>query len=78
MKCRNISCCRLLDFLKECCCTFQDVEDWKFVAMVFDRFFFVVFTSASIIGTFGILLQAPTIYDDRIAITSETAPDNLC
>lgn len=56
----------------------QDVEDWKFVAMVLDRLFFWVFTSASVIGTFGILLQAPTIYDNRTAITAETAPNNMC
>ncbi|KAL4228145.1 Kinesin-related protein 11 [Mactra antiquata] len=54
------------------------VEDWKFAAMVLDRLFFWVFTLASFIGTFGILLQAPTIYDDTSPITSDTAAHGLC
>ena len=48
---------------------FQIVEDWKYVAMVLDRLFLWVFTVACVVGTFGIILQAPTIYDTRQKLT---------
>lgn len=54
------------------------VEDWKFAAMVLDRMFFWVFTTASLIGSSAILLQAPTIYDERTALTADTATGGLC
>ena len=57
---------------------FQIMEDWKFVAMVLDRMFFLVFTSASLIGTFSVLLQAPTIYDDRDPLTADSAIGAIC
>ncbi|NP_001107771.1 nicotinic acetylcholine receptor alpha 11 subunit precursor [Tribolium castaneum] len=44
------------------------VEDWKFVSMVLDRFFLWVFTLACIGGTFGIILQAPSLYDTRVPV----------
>ncbi|CAI9731357.1 acetylcholine receptor subunit alpha-like 1 isoform X2 [Octopus vulgaris] len=40
-------------------------EDWKYVAMVLDRLFLWIFTTACVVGTFGIILQAPTLYDNR-------------
>ena len=43
-------------------------EDWKYVAMVLDRLFLWIFTVAVLVGTGGIILQAPTLYDDREAI----------
>ncbi|XP_031783031.1 nicotinic acetylcholine receptor alpha 3 subunit isoform X2 [Nasonia vitripennis] len=43
-------------------------EDWKFVAMVLDRLFLWIFTLAVVVGTAGIILQAPTLYDDRLPI----------
>ncbi|CAD6228667.1 GSCOCG00006488001-RA-CDS [Cotesia congregata] len=43
-------------------------EDWKYVAMVLDRLFLWIFTLAVIVGTAGIILQAPTLYDDRVPI----------
>ncbi len=33
--------------------------------MVIDRLLLWIFTAACLIGTFGILLQAPSIYDER-------------
>ncbi|CAH1797211.1 unnamed protein product [Owenia fusiformis] len=50
----------------------QIMEDWKYVALVLDRLFLWIFTTACIVGTFGIILQAPTLYDDRepISLTS--------
>ncbi|XP_064459792.1 acetylcholine receptor subunit alpha-like 1 [Ornithodoros turicata] len=38
-------------------------EDWKYVAMVLDRLFLYVFTIACVVGTAGIFLQAPSLYD---------------
>lgn len=46
----------------------QVKEDWKYVAMVLDRLFLWIFTLAVFAGTAGIILQAPTLYDDRIPI----------
>ncbi|XP_042233395.1 acetylcholine receptor subunit alpha-like 1 [Homarus americanus] len=43
-------------------------EDWKYVAMVLDRLFLWIFTLAVLTGTAGIILQAPTLYDDRLPI----------
>ncbi|XP_018896881.2 acetylcholine receptor subunit alpha-like isoform X1 [Bemisia tabaci] len=48
-------------------------EDWKYVAMVLDRLFLWIFTLAVIAGTAGIILQAPTLYDDRIPIDKRFA-----
>ncbi|XP_074109448.1 nicotinic acetylcholine receptor alpha2 [Cotesia typhae] len=39
-------------------------QDWGFVAMVLDRLFLWIFTIASIAGTFAILCEAPSLYDD--------------
>lgn len=38
-------------------------EDWKYVAMVLDRLFLWLFTIACVVGTAGIFLQAPSLYD---------------
>lgn len=46
----------------------QVKEDWKYVAMVLDRLFLWLFTIAVIVGTAGIILQAPTLYDTRVPI----------
>ena len=35
------------------------------MAMVLDRLFLWIFTVAVLVGTAGIILQAPTLYDDR-------------
>ncbi|CAG2118613.1 unnamed protein product, partial [Medioppia subpectinata] len=45
--------------------TQQVKEDWKYVAMVLDRLFLWIFTTAVLVGTCGIILHAPTLYDDR-------------
>ncbi|XP_044584231.1 acetylcholine receptor subunit alpha-like isoform X1 [Cotesia glomerata] len=55
-------------------------EDWKYVAMVLDRLFLWIFTLAVLVGTAGIILQAPTLYDDRVPIDkkfSEYAKDTV-
>ncbi len=38
-------------------------EQWKYVALVIDRLFLWIFTSACIIGTVLIIFQAPSFYD---------------
>ncbi|KAM7362205.1 nicotinic acetylcholine receptor alpha4 isoform 2-T2 [Cochliomyia hominivorax] len=50
-------------------------EDWKYVAMVLDRLFLWIFTLAVLAGTAGIILQAPTLYDDRIPIIEQKEID---
>jgi nicotinic acetylcholine receptor, invertebrate len=45
------------------------IEDWKFVSMVVDRMLLLVFGVTFFVGTVGILMQAPSIYDKRDAIT---------
>ncbi|UYV76005.1 unc-63 [Cordylochernes scorpioides] len=47
-----------------------DIEDWKYVAMVLDRLFLCIFLLATVVGTLGILLQAPSHYDDRVPIVN--------
>ncbi|CAI9731360.1 acetylcholine receptor subunit alpha-like 1 [Octopus vulgaris] len=44
----------------------EEVRDWKFVAMVLDRFFLYIFTSTCLAGTLCIFLYAPSLYDHRI------------
>eukprot|EP00096_Caligus_rogercresseyi_P010353 TRINITY_DN3738_c0_g2_i1.p1 TRINITY_DN3738_c0_g2~~TRINITY_DN3738_c0_g2_i1.p1 ORF type:complete len:583 (-),score=115.68 TRINITY_DN3738_c0_g2_i1:579-2327(-) len=46
-------------------------EDWKYVAMVIDRLFLWIFTIAVLVGSAGIILQAPALYDTRAAIDVE-------
>ncbi|KAI5727776.1 hypothetical protein M8J77_006770 [Diaphorina citri] len=48
-------------------------EDWKYVALVLDRLFLWIFTLAVLGGTAGIILQAPSLYDDRVPIDSKFA-----
>merc|ERR1719499_3024700 len=43
-------------------------EDWKYVAMVLDSLFLWIFTVAVLVGSAGIILQAPALYDTRAAI----------
>ncbi|XP_034241492.1 acetylcholine receptor subunit beta-like 2 isoform X2 [Thrips palmi] len=44
------------------------VEDWKYISMVLDRLFLIIFTMACVGGTAGIIFQAPSLYDTRIPI----------
>lgn len=49
----------------------QEDQDWGFVAMVLDRLFLWLFASASVFGTFAILCEAPSLYDDTKPIDAE-------
>ena len=50
------------------CPRLQVREDWKYMAMVLDRLFLWVFLLAVVLGTATIILQAPSLYDDRVAL----------
>ncbi|XP_013415864.1 acetylcholine receptor subunit alpha-like [Lingula anatina] len=50
-------------------------EDWKYVAMVLDRLFLWIFTLACLVGTLGIILQAPTMYDGRTPLNIANSDD---
>ncbi|XP_018495903.1 acetylcholine receptor subunit alpha-like 1 [Galendromus occidentalis] len=43
-------------------------EDWKYIAMILDRLFLWIFTIACVVGTAGIFLQAPSLYDRTVPI----------
>jgi nicotinic acetylcholine receptor len=43
----------------------QVSEDWSYVAMVIDRLFLILFTIVNVVGTVVIILQAPSLYDQR-------------
>jgi len=47
-------------------------QNWQFAALVLDRLLFWLFTAVSLVGTFGIIIQAPTLYDDRDPINTKT------
>ncbi|KAK3924386.1 Acetylcholine receptor subunit alpha-like 2 [Frankliniella fusca] len=46
-------------------------QDWRFVAMVMDRLFLWIFTVVSLAGTFMILCEAPSLWDETKAIDTE-------
>ncbi|KAI1715373.1 neurotransmitter-gated ion-channel ligand binding domain-containing protein [Ditylenchus destructor] len=50
-------------------------EDWKYVAMVLDRLFLLIFSMVCFFGTGIILLQAPTFYDHRQPIDLQYRPE---
>lgn len=49
----------------------QEDQDWGFVAMVMDRLFLWLFMAASVCGTFVILCEAPSLYDNTKPIDTE-------
>lgn len=49
----------------------QEDQDWGFVALVLDRLFLWLFMLASVLGTFVILCEAPSLYDDTQPIDTE-------
>ncbi|XP_023346040.1 acetylcholine receptor subunit beta-like 2 isoform X3 [Eurytemora carolleeae] len=47
------------------------IEDWKYIAMVLDRLFLWLFTLTCILGSSGIILTAPSLYDIREPIDAK-------
>ncbi|XP_069138107.1 acetylcholine receptor subunit alpha-like [Argopecten irradians] len=54
----------------------SEVRDWKYVAMVMDRLFLYIFTTACVCGTLSIFLYAPSLYDKRPPLALNDATDN--
>ncbi|XP_059160022.1 acetylcholine receptor subunit alpha-like 1 [Physella acuta] len=52
-------------------------RDWKYIAMVMDRFFLYIFTTACFCGTLSIFLYAPSLYDSREHMRL-IDPNNTC
>ena len=52
-------------------CLLQETRDWNYVAMVMDRLFLFIFTTACVCGTMGIFLNAPSLYDPRMAMSRD-------
>ncbi|KAJ1348060.1 Acetylcholine receptor subunit alpha-type unc-63, partial [Parelaphostrongylus tenuis] len=46
----------------------QVIEDWKYVSVVMDRVFLLVFTFACALGTIMIIARAPSIYDTTVPL----------
>ena len=64
-------CSWLITLILDLSSALQVKEDWKYVAMVMDRLFLWIFTVAVLVGSAGIILQAPALYDTRAAIDVE-------
>ena len=45
------------------CCLLQVLDDWKYMARVLDRLLLYVFLTVTIVGSMGILLNAPHILE---------------
>ncbi|OAF69033.1 hypothetical protein A3Q56_03240 [Intoshia linei] len=41
----------------------QLLKEWRFVSLLMDRFFLVIFSVVSLGGTLFIILRAPSLYD---------------
>nr|XP_022335301.1 acetylcholine receptor subunit alpha-like 1 [Crassostrea virginica] len=53
------------DHLRDADADNMEERDWKYVAMVMDRLFLYIFTTACVCGTLSIFLYAPSLYDPR-------------
>lgn len=47
----------------------SEERDWNYVAMVMDRLFLFIFTTACVCGTMGIFLNAPALHDNTEAMS---------
>ncbi|KAK3097134.1 hypothetical protein FSP39_006670 [Pinctada imbricata] len=54
----------------------MEERDWKYVAMVMDRLFLYIFTTACVCGTLSIFLYAPSLYDGREALALQDPTDS--
>ncbi|CAC5388836.1 CHRNN [Mytilus coruscus] len=56
----------------------SEARDWKYIAMVMDRLFLYIFTTACVCGTLSIFLYAPSLYDSRTPLSSNIHNDGAC
>ncbi len=40
-------------------------DDWKYIALVIDRIFLILYVAICMFGSLGLLLNAPMLYDNR-------------
>lgn len=59
-------------------CYPQEIRDWKYVAMVMDRLFLFIFTTACFSGTLSIFLNAPSLYDHREPLVFDDSQVDNC
>ncbi len=45
--------------------SFQTADEWKYVALVIDRIFLIIYIAVCLFGSLGLLMNAPALYDDR-------------
>ncbi|KAL5004073.1 hypothetical protein ScPMuIL_017529 [Solemya velum] len=57
---------------------FLEIRDWKYVAMVMDRLFLFIFTTACFSGTLSIFLNAPSLYDHREPLVFDDSQVDNC
>ncbi|KAI1712800.1 neurotransmitter-gated ion-channel ligand binding domain-containing protein [Ditylenchus destructor] len=58
----------IADHFRSCEDDQQIIEDWKYVSVVMDRIFLILFTLVCLFGTAQIIFRAPTIYDSTPAL----------
>lgn len=56
----------------------QEIRDWKYVAMVMDRLFLFIFSTACFTGTLSIFLYAPSLYDHRKPLVFDDSQVDNC
>ncbi|XP_063434758.1 acetylcholine receptor subunit alpha-L1-like [Mytilus trossulus] len=56
----------------------SEARDWKYIAMVMDRLFLYIFTTACVCGTLSIFLYAPSLYDSRPPLSSNIRAEGAC
>lgn len=56
----------------------SEARDWKYIAMVMDRLFLYIFTTACVCGTLSIFLYAPSLYDSRPPLSREMYDGGNC
>lgn len=44
------------------------IEEWRFIALIFDRMFLIIFISISLIGTVSLFLTVPSLYNSNAPI----------
>ncbi|KAH3830115.1 acetylcholine receptor subunit alpha-like 1 [Dreissena polymorpha] len=59
----------IADHLKKTDDVKKEMLDWNYIAMVLDRLFLMIFTSACAVGSIAIFLNAPSIHDPKLPLS---------